>query len=173
MFNNRDTLHHVTGQIWFTKPAGLKDQAQSINVCFENEDGSFTALSQLSLKPDGTYWAKKSLGTLEDQTLLDYLNKLTGTQTASELQMPEVENVGELHDAVCNLYEAYGSLKRVAKSAKLSERTVRKILITKKKIAPPRSLEIKKMLDDGCSMEQIQEQLQMSRDTIQSYIPYD
>lgn len=78
-----------------------------------------------------------------------------------------------LMTSVLRLHEQGLSLKGIAHQLKISEQKARKILITAGAWSSPLSLKIAALLDSGKSVGQIAEDLEMTRNAVLSYTPYD
>lgn len=162
--NNLDTLEHYLGKVWITTPLQSK-QEQEINVCVK-QDGEYVALERLTLGEDGIYLRRgQPLGRLGDDTFRAYIEKLTGIGKMSEK---------ELFDKVCAGYEGDGTIGAVARELGISKERVRRILITRKKIASELISNIAWLYDGGKgkSVADIAEILRVSENVVRKNMGY-
>lgn len=78
-----------------------------------------------------------------------------------------------LFTSVVRLHEQGIANKVIARQLKISEQKVRKILITTGAWSSPLSLKIQKMRKEGKSIGEIAEHLEITRNAVLSYLPYD
>lgn len=78
-----------------------------------------------------------------------------------------------LFTSVLRLYEQERHIKVVAKRLNISEQKVRKILITAGAWSSPLSESIASLSKSGKSVDEIAENLGISRNAVLSYMPYD
>lgn len=77
-----------------------------------------------------------------------------------------------LQETVIRLCEQGITVKEIARRTKISEQKARRILITVGLWSSPRSEMIQQMYKNGKSIDEIAAKLNMSRNSVISYIPY-
>jgi len=163
--------------VWIQKPRPFPPgkQTQPIIVFVGCGGGEFAAHGYLSLESDGTYYVRNdSIGKMDDPSFHKYIDKLTGAnQAVSKEKKTAIHEIDEgLFDRVCESYGSTGSIKKTANEIGISEQKARKILITRGKYTCENHRRIMEMLDEGKTIEQIGEALQISKGQIASYLPY-
>lgn len=78
-----------------------------------------------------------------------------------------------LFTSVVRLHEQKVSNKKIAHQLGISEQKVRKILITAGAWSSPLSEAIARMIKDGKDIDEIADALNISRNAVLSYMPYD
>ena len=78
-----------------------------------------------------------------------------------------------LFTSVIRLHEQGTANKKIAKQLKISEQKVRKILITAGAWSSPLSVKIQELHKNGKSIDEIAEQIGLTRNSVLSYLPYD
>ena len=75
-------------------------------------------------------------------------------------------------EEVVSLYRRCGSIKQVSRETKISEQTIRRLLITRGEYVTHLSAEISAMHESGMDAFEISEKLRMSLNAVWSYLPY-
>ena len=80
---------------------------------------------------------------------------------------------GATIDLVVRTYNSTGSIKETARVAKISEQKARKVLITKGVYETPLSRKINDLWSDGLTSDEIEQKMNLSKATVNSYLPYE
>lgn len=75
-------------------------------------------------------------------------------------------------EEVVSLYRRCGSIKQVSRETKISEQTIRRLLITRGEYVTHLSAELSAMHESGLDAFAIAEKLRMSPKAVLSYLPY-
>lgn len=82
------------------------------------------------------------------------------------------KHMAELMNTVTEVYREKNEIKATALELDLPPNKVKKLLITAKVISYPEMQQIQRLLNAGKSMAEVQEELHLSRATINTYLPY-
>lgn len=78
----------------------------------------------------------------------------------------------DLMDSVVKDYEKTNSMKETGRLNDISEQKVKKILITKGKYSNALSIQVGNLVNQGLSIDEIGQKLNVSRATVNMYTPY-
>ena len=82
------------------------------------------------------------------------------------------EVLNKILSTVCEVYDETKEIKATAAELDLAPLKVKKLLITAGKIRDPQTEEIQRLQNAGCSMDEIERALSLSRASVNSYLPY-
>ncbi|MDY0289515.1 MAG: hypothetical protein RBR15_11885 [Sphaerochaeta sp.] len=88
---------------------------------------------------------------------------------AKKAESPKTETI----EKIVSVYENTGSISETALQMEISTTKVRKILITEGLWSSARSLQIRELSDQGKSSSEIAEKLEISKEMVQNYLPYE
>ena len=174
--DNETSLQHFTENVWLRKVSiNKKGHMDIVNICLQLEDKSFVTLGVLYFQ-DGVYHAgKESIGKIDDISFLNYIEKLTGinkSKPRADINKSDSVKSDVSFEEVGETYKKTNSIKQTAKAVGLSEEKTKKILITEGLYTSEKHKEIKELLDQGKTINEIAEQLKMSQKQIRVFLPY-
>jgi len=163
--------------IWLKRfPASKKNYMEMVNICIRLEDGTLAGVGFLYYYDSIYYLKDEAIGTVDDPAFLDYIEKIVGINKSKDRSgvaksssvKPDVP-----FDEVCEEYRNTNSIKKTSKKVGLSEEKTKKILITAGLYTSDKHKEIKELLEQGKTIEEIAEQLKMSLKQIRVFLPYN
>jgi len=169
-------LHHFMENIWLKRVAiNKKDLMDIVNICVRLEDNTFVTLGLLNYS-DGVYYAgKESIGKIDDISFLNYIEKITGVKKSAD-HTGSTKSASVKFDAdfetICEEYKSTKNIKQTAKNLGLSDEKIMKTLITAGLYTNKKHKEIRELLEQGKTIDEISEQLKMSQKKINVYLPY-
>ena len=160
-------LQHFKGNIWLKRfSPNKKDHMQMVSVCIRLENGDLAALGFLHYY-DGIYYLKnESLGTIDDVSFLNYIEKITGMNKSGSVKADVT------FEEVCKEFKNTNSIRKTAKNMGLSEEKTKKIVISAGLYTSEKHKEIKELLEKGNTIDEIAGQLKMSKKQIRVFLPY-
>ena len=160
-------LQHFKENVWLKRvSSNKKDHMQMVSVCIRLEDGSLAALGFLHYY-NGIYYLKnESIGTIDDISFLNYIEKITGMNKSGSVKADVT------FEEVCKEFKNTNSIRKTAKNVGLSEEKTKKIVISAGLYTSEKHKEIKELLEKGKTIDEIAEQLQMTKKQIRVFLPY-
>lgn len=173
---NMNSAVYVSGGVWLSRqPFGLRpDGSQMVSVCLKTEDGELASMEMLILGSDGVYsFGNKAIGTIDSPEFVQYIRKFQSVPDAilsASRVIPKSEE--ELFKRVSETYAEIKSIKKTAKTLKISEEKARRILFTTGDYTCETHEKVMKLLKDGLSLDEIASMVGLSRHKIRAYLPY-
>ena len=178
--SNIDTgtnLQHFKENIWLKKVSiNKKDHMDMFNICMQLNDKSFVTIGVLYFQ-EGIYYAGKDpIGTIDDDSFLTYIEKITGIKKPKDsvnINKSTAFKVDVSIEEVCEAYKVARSIKQTAKAVGLSEEKTKKLLISAGLYTSEKHEKIKVLLEQGKTLEEISEELKMSQKQLRVFLPYN
>ena len=173
---NKSSAVHVSGGIWLSPQIfGLRpDGSQLINVCLQTESGEMAAMEMLSLNSEGIYYqGDKKIGTIDSPEFAQYIKKfqiVPDTILSADRSYPKSED--EMYKRVTESYAETKSIKKTAKTLKISEEKTRRILFTTGDYTCDTHEKVMDLLRKGVPLDDIASEIGLSRHKIRAYLPY-
>jgi hypothetical protein len=176
MFTEKPTFQHYKENVWLKIFAPTKkDYMQMVNVCIRLDDGTFVPVGLVYFYEDKYYTKNNdSLGTIEDTSFFEYVGKMTGLYNIK----PKTDNAKSSNsvpalsiEELCEEYKRTQSIRKTAKKAGISEEKTKKILIAEKVYTSEKYIQIKTLLEQGKSFDDISKELQISHKQLRVFMP--
>lgn len=142
-----------------------------VQICIPSENGELGKIAFLRMDSNGVLsYNDTPIGKIDEPAFRTFIEKITGTG-GSNLTPRDVTDDVVFADVRAS-YEETGSIKKTAKGFGLSEEKTRKILITEGVYTCKQYEDIKKLLAEGMSVNDIGKQLKMALKQVRAYLPY-
>ena len=174
--DNETNLQHFMDNVWLKRfSVNKKGYMHVVNVCLRLEDKSFVTLGFLNYDNGVYYTGKESIGTINDISFLNYIERITGMKKPKDsgIQKSEFVKSDVSLEEVCQIYKNTNSIKQTAKNVGLSEEKTKKMLVTAGLYTSEKHKKIKDLLDKGKTLDEISELLQMSQKQLRVFLPYN
>ena len=177
MSDKETNMQHFMENVWLKRiMTQKKGQMQMVNICIRLDDDTFAGVGVIYFY-NGVYYDSKndSLGTIDDDSFLSYIEKLTGVNNrkgstdTGERKLKSDISLEELYDE----YRNTQSIKKTAKKAGLSEEKTKKLLISAGLYTSEKHEKIKALLDQGKTLDEISRELKISQKQLRIFIPND
>ena len=169
------TFQHFKENVWIkTFSSAKKGYMQLVNICIRLEDKSFAHIGALHLS-DGIYYLKDDpLGTIDDIAFLKYIEKISGIKSNNTVTGESTPDKSFLSvEEICDTYRETQSIRKTSKRAGLSEEKTKKILIAEGLYTSEKFEQIKTLLKQGKTLDEIAEELKISQKQLKVFLPND
>ena len=165
---------HYKENVWLQTFSPLKKgQMQMVSVCIRLENGDFAAVDAIYLY-DGIYYDSKTkpIGSINDAAFLNYIERLTGINNYKE-NGDTKERKTKTDIPLEEIYEEYkntNSIRKAAKRAGISQEKTKKILISAGLYTSEKYEKIKRLLEQGKTIDEISDELKMSQKQLRIFM---
>ena len=175
--DKKTTFQHFRENVWIkTFASTKKEHMQLVNICIQLDDKTFANIGALHFS-NGIYYSKNdSLGTIDDIAFLNYIEKISGLKTnhANAGKSVSDENKSILSvEEICAVYRETQSIRKTCKRAGLSEEKTKKILIAEGLYTSDKFEQIKALLKQGQTFDEIAVELKISQKQLRVFVPND